>query len=194
MEISIEKHNNGKVVLICPGKDGSIDGYGGKYRSLSEKIVEEKLAAVVRISNPNTNNSDREINLVKAIEYIRKNVVEITGRNKLELTIIGVSAGARSTALLASKNIEIKNILLVEPAKVYDEEKMANSLSVFTGKIGIIVGDGDNSLGIEVGKTYKSLALYKEQVEIENCDHYFSSKEASEKLNQWIMEKLKVWL
>lgn len=197
MEILVEEFKNGKVVLICPGKDGSVDGFGDKYKLLAEKIVNKKLAAVVRISNPNTINTDREINLRNAIEYIQKNSTDISGSEQIELTIIGVSAGGRSAALLSSKYIEIKNILLVEPAKPFDDEKMKDTLSKFVGNTGIIVGSGSDSLGIEVGEAYKRMIGEKGEAiltEVENCDHHFSDPKNSELLENWIMDRLKSWL
>jgi len=197
MDIFTDSFTNGKVVLICPGKDGSMDGYGGKYKSLAENIIKQKLAAVVRISNPNTDNQDREVNLRSAIEYIRKNSLKITGYEKFELSIIGVSAGARSAALLASNIKELKNLLLIEPAAPFDSEQMIKSLRSYGGKIGIVVGQGGDSLGMEVGNIYKKMARDESQVdltEIKNSDHHFSDPKATEELNEWIMTRLTNWL
>lgn len=64
----------------------------------------------------------------------------------------------------------------MEPAVVFSGENEVSGIKEFKGKVCIVVGSGQNAIGMEIGQMffdYFENAKHKEIFEIPNCDHQF---------------------
>lgn len=178
LQITIHPFNNGKIIINCPGADGSLDGYESKYSKLADYIIGEKLGAVVRMPNP-YNPFGWDKGLRQVIAYVLENSKEICGSIKPEIYLMGTSAGAGVISVLAWEYPEVKKILLLEPAIIFDKAIIIQSLEKYKGKVVIITGSEDNALGINNGKVFYDASINtskREIIVLENCDHQFTGE------------------
>ncbi len=187
VEVAVHKLKSNKIILIVPGVDGSVNGYKNKYVKLANYLVEQKIGAIVRMSNPYTFGFGWDLNLREVLKYVLENKENICGNNKPDIYIMGISAGAGTATMIAWEYPEIKKLLLMEPAWNVDPEEIKQNLPKFEGELYVVVGSGDEALGEEVGRRfikYASKAKHKELHVIPNCDHHFSSNRNSKIFSQ----------
>ena len=170
--------SNGKVVLLTiPGVDGSVDGFMNKYLLIAENINKKHGAAAVRMSNPYITSYHWEQNIRKILSYIDDNSKTISGREDIELRIVGHSAGAAVIAQIAWEYPFITRLLLINPATKLDLTRIKQGLVEFGAeKTTILVGSEDPSLAdIESLSETKGLESLRTTV-AEGADHYFSGE------------------
>jgi hypothetical protein len=188
IEINIHSLNSDNVIINLPGFGGDINGYSNKYNKLAEYLVENQLGAVVRMGNiifPNEEYGQSIVNqLETVIDFILKYSEYICTRKNPNIYIIGTSAGAGATALVAYKYAQIKKILLVAPAagNVRNYGNALQELMKFTGDVAIIIGEKDDVVGVGSGRSFKFYAEDSENIhslkyiEIPFCDHQFKGE------------------
>jgi hypothetical protein len=187
LELKIHPFNNGKIIVNYPGAFGSVDGYMQKYKILAEYIVSQSLASVVRLPNPQTINSDWNLNLEHALNYIIDNSKTICDSDNPEIFLMGLSAGAGAIATLAWKYPQVKKILLLEPALMTGDGSLVKGIMNYQGEVYVVVGSGDEAIGTLIGNMVVDNALKasrKEIFVIPNCDHQFKGEANSRIMSQ----------
>lgn len=176
IEMAIHPTSYGKIIINYPGADGSLDGYNHKYKTLAEYIVAQKLASVVRIPNKHTFGLGWDLCLRKAVDYVIAHSLEICGVKKPEIFLMGFSAGAGGIAMIAWEYPEVSKILLLEPTLKVGQRLVLDGIRQYCGELCIVVGSGEEALGIEVGNMIMEAAVCaskKELFEIPHCNHQF---------------------
>ena len=179
LELIINPYTNGKIIINYPGAEGSIDGYNEKYRKLAEYIISQSLAAVVRLPNPYTFGFGWDMNLRQALAYVLEQSKNICNSNDPIIYLMGFSAGAGAIASIAWEYPQVKKILLMEPAPNVGEQGVTEGLGQYKGEVYVVVGNGDESLGLDIGQRFIDAvvnASKKEIFVIPNCDHQFKGE------------------
>jgi hypothetical protein len=176
LDVAIHPFNNGKIVINYPGADGSINGYNDKYIKIANYLVENKIGTVVRIPNISSLGFGWDINLRETLSYVLDHSKEICGSEIPEIYLMGTSAGAGAIAMTAWEYPQVTKILLTEPAIIFSGEHGVDGIKKYRGEVVIVVGQGDNALGKEIGEKFFDYfinAKNKEIFEIPSCDHQF---------------------
>lgn len=184
--LAIHPNLSRRIVINVPGTRGEIDGYADKYKILGYYIQSAGLAVVVRTGN-NFNKYPADINLNAALVYAKQHAWEICGEPEPEILLMGFSAGASAIAARAHQHPEVTRILLGAPAKSIRGINVKEGLSKFKGEVYIIIGDKDDSVGTDSGKTvYKwaQNASHKELFVISDCDHQFRGEKNGRIISQ----------
>ena len=175
-----------RIVINVPGTRGEIDGYADKYKILGHHIQSEGLSAVVRTGN-NFDNYPADINLNAALIYAKQHAWEICGEPDPEILLMGFSAGASAIAARAHQHAEVRRILLGAPAKSIRGVNVKEGMSKFKGEVYIIIGDNDDNVGTDSGKTlynWATAASHRELFVLSDCDHQFRGEKNGRIISQ----------
>ena len=157
LEIAIHPTTTGKIIINYPGAEGHIDGYNNKYLTLSNHIVNQNLASVVRSGNDYAFGWD--MNLRQVLKYTIENSIDICGIETPEIYLMGFSAGAGAISIVAWEYPEVKAISLCAPAIGVGERRVKNGLAEFEGEVYIVVGEDDEIVGHTAGDLFLTFVL-----------------------------------
>lgn len=178
LDVAVHQGGNKTVVLIVPGIDGTIDGYDDKYLKMAQLINDVHGYNVVRISNPFISSFHWEDNIRKALEFIRSDKEKLFVEKPDRIYIVAHSAGASVAAWIAFEKPDVKGLVLINMAYELKPEKIEYGLNNFNGKVDLVYGSKDPSLGFGVAnKSRFHLSL------VEGADHYFSNEHISSFIN-----------
>jgi dienelactone hydrolase len=198
LEVGLRVHPNpnGTIVISYPGLDADIDGYANKYGNLGD-FLQARVGAVLRTNNPHYagfeyQNSVQE-HLRAVVDYALQHSQEISGTEPEEtsLYLMGYSAGGSGVAAVAHEYAQVEKILLMAPSGDAGETAVAQGLGQYTGECNIVVGEDDELVGVEAGKSFASLATAASvvrEVVIPDCDHQFRGE-----TNGRIMSAAPLW-
>lgn len=171
LDVRVHKLQSGKVVIILPGVDGSVDGFENKYVRMADNITSKQRKAVVRLSNPFISYYHWEDNLREALAYVEESAQELFGTEDISIEIIGHSAGAAAAASLAWEYPAIKKLLLINTAAAVSPEKIVDGLRKYSNDVRMVFGSEDPSL------PFAATLPNGTQVEIiEGADHHFTGE------------------
>jgi hypothetical protein len=173
-ELRIHPAKSKIILLLVPGVDGTVDGYGNKYITIAESIRKKYGVAVVRMANPFITSFHWDSNLRHVLEFIEANKQDICDNDSYELRIQGHSAGASVLAMIAHEFPVIHRLLLINIAMQLQPEDIVEGLGKFKGKTTVLIGDSDPSI-----EEVHNIQFFNDRVimNIEvarNTDHYFS--------------------
>lgn len=186
VSLAIHPNLSRRIVINVPGTKGVIDGYAQKYKILGHYIQSVGLAAVVRTGN-NFDNYPADINLNAALAYAKQHAWEICGEPKPEILLMGFSAGASAIAARAHQHPEVTRILLGAPAKSMRGINVKEGMSKFKGEVYIVIGDKDDNVGTDSGKTlynWATVASHKKLFVLPDCDHQFKGEKNGRIISQ----------
>lgn len=186
VQLVIHPNLSRRIIINIPGTRGEIDGYGGKYKILAHHIQTEGLAAVVRTGNDFTGLPE-DIHLNAALAYAKRHAWEICGEPNPEILLMGFSAGASAIAARAHQHPEVTRILLGAPAKSMRGINVREGIKKFKGEVYIIIGDNDDNVGTDSGKTFYNWAQnvsHKELFVLPDCDHQFRGEKNGRIISQ----------
>lgn len=186
IDVAVHPFNNGIIVINTPGAEGNIDGYNSKYIKLANYLVQQKVGAVIRIPNPHTFGFGWEISLRNTINYALKNSKQISGVDHPNIYLMGFSAGATASALLAWEYPEVKKLLLFEPTLMIITDENHHNLKKFTKELTIVAGDNESAIGdkCKVFLNLMSNASKQEFFSIDKCDHQFRGEKNGKIISQ----------
>jgi dienelactone hydrolase len=195
-EINIHDCPESNVIIVnYPGYQGDIDGYQGKYRTVADLIRRKGLGAVVRMDNQCRYGFLYEKSVVAdlkaTIDYALANAKTICSTSEPDLYLMGFSAGAGATAIVAADYPQITKVLLLAPSVDAGKTAIEEAFGKFRGEVYIAVGQYDECVGMEAGDYFLGLATgarKKKLVVIPNCDHQFQGL-----VNGKIMSKAPFW-
>ncbi len=184
--------SSGKIVIMYLGRNGNIDGFGNRYRTIAEKL-QEKIGAVVRASNADHPGIDYiesvQDDLMAIIRWTLANTKSLCGNKKPDIYLMGISAGGGAVAGVAHYFPEVKNILLVAPAKDPKGEVLAG-IRKYAGKVYIVGAEEDDVVGRETAHSFFSEAVrasFRDIRIIPHCHHQFSGK------NRIVLQEAPFW-
>jgi alpha-beta hydrolase superfamily lysophospholipase len=181
IELNIHRSDTHKILINYPGADGSIDGYNYKYRKIANWLSGNGIANVIRLDNKYCIDKLPYVEMIIAklafvIEQILNYPIKYSGRDKIELYLAGVSAGAGAVATLLSEFPEIKKALLIAPHDSVGLENILRGVKNYTGEIFLLAGEND-----EIGTHEKANLLFEQSAKarkqislIPKCDHQFT--------------------
>lgn len=194
-EIIVHPHKSENVVIIYPGFNGTIGGYNNKYLKIAELLVKRGVGAVVRIDNffvPGVSyEKSVKDHLREVIVYVRGNADKICGNKRLNIFLMGISAGAGAAAAVVFEYSCVKKILLVAPSTDAGVRAIRTGLGAFGGEVYVVVGENDEIVGKDSGLLFFELATgakSRKLVAVPNCDHQFRGG-----INGRILSKAPLW-
>lgn len=182
IDLHIHRADSNAVLIMYPGADGDIDGYNQKYRKIANLIQSKRIATVIRLDNKycymeRLPYCESMINkLAYVIEHILKNAERITGQEKIELYLAGVSAGASAIATILHEFSSVKKVLFIAPAESAGLENISRGLKRYEGEVYLTAGEKDEIKAFDIARFYHSackMAVKKEIEIIPECDHQF---------------------
>lgn len=188
--IAIHPNRSGRIIINYPGYRGDIDGFEGKHRKLAQYMQGENLGAVVRgkgPGHPDLAGFTIDLPLRSMIDFSLENASRIAGTRNPELLLIGTSAGAGAVASVAHEYESVSRMLLMAPGDNMGGEAIRKGLQRFAGEVFIVIGQNDESVGVEAGRTFLRLATgarKKELFEIPNCNHKFRGEQNGRYMSQ----------
>ena len=195
LEVAIHPHSNGIIVVNYPGITGDIDGYNNKYGQQADFVQEKGIGTVVRMGNPVYDELPYPKGMIDnfkfVLDYCLANGVDLSGKKNPTLYLMGFSAGASTIAAVASDYSAVEKILLMAPSGDVGQAAVERGLGRFTGEVYIAIGDRDEVVGTEAGKTFYDLATAAKVRKLEvipNCNHQFFGER-----NGRIMSKAPLW-
>ena len=195
LEVATHPLSNGVIVINYPGITRDIDGYNNKYGQQADFIQEKGIGTVVRMGNPFYDElpyPDGMIDNFKyVVEYCLSHGKELSGKAKPTLYLMGFSAGSSTIAAVAGDYSAVEKILLMAPSGDVGQEAVERGLAKFRGEVYIAVGDKDEIVGPEAGRTFYDLATaakVRKLVIVPNCNHQFFGE-----ANGKIMSKAPLW-
>lgn len=187
---------NGTIIINFPGFNSDGRGYNDKYITIAEMLVEQKVGAVVRMSNPHLPTADYPgqmiRNLQTVIRYCLRNAIDICGSPNPIVYLMGNSAGASVVVAECGNYPQVKKILLTSLSFDVDDKDMAAGLAKFTGQVYATYGNNDINIGLPsaqwlksvMGEANKNLRL----VRVPDCGHEFEGT-----INSQVLSKAPLW-
>jgi len=125
------------------------------------------------------------------IEYCLNEAVHVCGSDSPEIYLAGFSAGASTSAAVASEYPQVTKMLLISPSADVDTEVLRRGLSNCRGELNITLGDNDYVVGSNAAQTladWATNARLKKVVVVPDCDHQFAGER-----NGRILSKAYLW-
>lgn len=192
LDIAIHPNDSGRIIINYPGAYGDIDGYNQKYKKLAAYIQDKKLGAVIRSGNDLSAGYTWDTDLRQMLKYAQEHAKEICGKDDPEIYLMGFSAGASAIAAVAHDYESIvPKVLLFAPSGDTGEQAVRKGLGIYKGEVYIVIGQDDDVVGVDAGKTFydiASSATHRELKVIPNCDHQFRGE-----TNGRIMSQAPFW-
>jgi hypothetical protein len=179
IDVTVHTHNSNTIVIIYPGANGTKDGYENKYRKMAQKLVENRVGAVIRSSNKYIIGNGWTTGLEVVIEYALKASVEICGTKNPDIYLIGHSVGAGAVSLVACAYDNVKKVLLTSPAPISKNNKPEHRINEFEGEVHVRIPENDRSIPREQAMEFYDLATNASQKTVEiipSCDHEWSGE------------------
>lgn len=176
VELVTHPNTSGRIIVNVPGALGDIDGYAEKFKKLAHYIQSAELASVVRTGNDFLAGFLPDLSLRTALEYAKTHAWEICGKYDPEILLMGFSAGASAIAADAHEYPQVTSILLYAPSGDMPDQMIQNGLQEFNGNVCIVIGENDDVVGPQAGKTFYDLATgaqHRELIYVPSCDHQF---------------------
>lgn len=176
VHLAIHPNLSRRIAVNVPGYNGVIDGYAEKYKTLAHYMQTRQLAAVVRTGNYLGGTYPADINLNATLQYVEERAWEICGEPNPQTLLMGFSAGASAIAACAHEHPQVTTILLFAPSEDMPMDRLKSGLEKFKGDVYIVVGEEDEVVGSQAGKTFYDMASgaqNKELFLIPECDHQF---------------------
>ncbi len=195
LEVAVHPYSNGVIVVNYPGINGDIDGYNNKYGQLADFVQEKGIGTVVRMGNRFYDELPYPQGMIDnfkfVLDYCLANGRDLSERSDPKLYLMGFSAGASTIAAVANDYSAVEKILLMAPSGDAGSGAIERSLGRFAGEVYIAIGDRDEVVGPQTGKTFYDLATaakVRKLVTIPDCDHQFRGER-----NGIIMSKAPLW-
>lgn len=175
-DVAVHYNNSGRIIINCPGYQGTIGGYNDKYEKMAFWMRSANLGAVVRMGYQNQEPLDRP--LCRVIDYALYDAINICGSPHPELFLMGTSAGAGIVAAIAHRYKEVSRILLIAPGWDMGVREIEDGLPRFRGEVYLVIGKQDTTVYPESAQRMEQLVIgtskHHELFEIDDCDHWFT--------------------
>ncbi len=179
LKLGVRKSDSGKIIILYPGHNESIDGPSNRYETLARQMHQDGLGTVIRSANKAVEGFLPITALTQIIDYSLVHSMELAGTEKPDLYLFGYSSGGAAAASLSGYYEAIKKLLLIAPSGNMPLSFVSDSLNLYQGETYIVVGEDDEVVTQHAGYIYHRLATasaHKELFIIENCDHYFTGE------------------
>jgi pimeloyl-ACP methyl ester carboxylesterase len=165
---------NSEVILILPGRGGSVDGYDGKYRKIAENAALVHGNTVIIAANPEATLIKGDGGFSEIMAYVSRTMSKQFGED-YTISIFAHSIGATLSMVHAWRFPKIRHLLLVNPPLMINFHKIKRGLAQFMGEsVTAIFGEFDPS------RRYSGLLMTThpdiEVITIPGADHNFSDE------------------
>ncbi len=195
LEVAVHPLRNGRIVINYPGITGDIDGYNNKYGRQADFVQKNGIGTVVRMGNLLFDELPYPEAMIDnfrfVVEHCLHHGIELSGKERPTLYLMGFSAGASTIAAVASDYPEVEKILLLAPSGDAGQRAVEKGLRKFTGEVYVAIGDRDENVGTQAGKVFYDLSIaarVRKLVVVKDCDHQFRGER-----NGRIMSKAPLW-
>lgn len=193
VEITVfsQAHTN-DILIIVPGYDS--DGKSSKYQQLIKTLQSKTGCAIILTNDLETEDYQGDIlnQMEKILIYALENSEQITGnpRYKVNLKLLGSSAGGGVVAAISRYCRQIKELTLLGPTEDVGIEMMQKGLSEFSGELTIVRGEFDpKCTEIYANKLISYAGNSKPQIiSISKADHGFTSQANVNELCEVLVE------
>lgn len=197
--ITIHPCKAGVILINSHGLGGSKNGDKSKYKKIASLIQKADIASVIRyhcslfpFAFQNVEMESLLIgNLRAVIRYSLQNAQPLCGSNEPKLYLAGYSAGASTSAAVASEFPQISKMLLISPSTDINPSTINRGLSNYQGELYITLGDNDYVINPRTAQNLADQATkskLKKLVLIPDCDHQFSGEK-----NEEMFRKAYLW-
>jgi alpha/beta superfamily hydrolase len=183
--LAINPHPTAQTIVIsCPGRGGSIEGYQNKHVKMATMLHKEGLA-VVRMENLGHKGFPYEHTLVDdiktVIRFALKAALNICGTERPNIFFRGFSAGASGGVVACRPFSQVTKMLLISLSTDVEPAVLIKSVSAYKGELYLLAGRND-SVACELSEQVLQAAnKTKAKLElVKNCTHLFQGPKNSQ--------------
>jgi predicted esterase len=195
ISLAISSCEAGAILINSHGLGGTKDGADNRYKKIATLIQKSEIATVIRYHSSLFPFAFQDVemeslligNLRAVIGYSLQNAQLLCGSSEPKLYLAGYSAGASTSAAIASEFPHISKMLLIAPSGDISESAINRGLSNYRGELYIILGDKDYVINPKTAQSLAdqaSKAKHKKVVLIPDCNHQFSGEKNEKRFRE----------